>query len=115
MQTTTMHKLRRRIRVRSRIHGTALRPRLTVHITAKHITAQLIDDDAGKTLGYATTVKATAAKGTMTERAIWVGKEIAASGKKNKISKVVFDRAGRLYHGRLAALAEAARSEGLEF
>jgi large subunit ribosomal protein L18 len=55
MQTTTMHKLRRRIRVRSRIHGTALRPRLTVHITAKHITAQLIDDDAGKTLGYATT------------------------------------------------------------
>ncbi len=110
----TTQLARRRARVRSRVSGTPERPRLTVHVTNKHITAQLIDDTKNITLGYVTTVKS-AAKGTMTERAVWVGKEIAAAAKTHKIKAVVFDRAGRLYHGRLHALAEAARAEGLEF
>ncbi len=105
---------RRRARVRSRISGTSERPRLTVHITNKHITAQLVDDTKAVTLAYVTTVKSTA-KGTMTERAVWVGKTIATAAKAHKVKAVVFDRAGRLYHGRLHALAEAARAEGLEF
>ncbi len=114
MQTTLVKKERRRIRVRSRIFGVPDRPRLTVHVTNRHITAQLIDDEAGKTLAYVTTVKANT-KGNMSEKAAWVGKQIAEAAKKNKVKSVVFDRAGRLYHGRLHALAEAARSEGLEF
>jgi large subunit ribosomal protein L18 len=114
MTMTSTQSDRRRARVRSRISGTPERPRLTVSITNKHITAQVIDDTQGKTLAYATTVK-TDTKGTMTERAESIGKAIASDAKKHKISKVVFDRAGRLYHGRLQALAEAARKEGLEF
>lgn len=114
MNMTTSQLARRRARVRSRVSGTPQRPRLTAHITNKHITAQLVDDVKGVTLGYVTTVKSEA-KGTMTEKAAWVGKQIATEAKKHKIKSVVFDRAGRLYHGRLHALAEAARTEGLEF
>ncbi len=114
MLQTTIQKARRRARVRSRIHGTAQRPRLTVHVTNRHITAQLIDDDNMTTLGYVTSVKSST-KGTMTERATEIGTKIAAVAKKRNITAVVFDRAGRLYHGRLHALAEAARSAGLEF
>jgi large subunit ribosomal protein L18 len=106
---------RRRARVRSRISGTAVRPRLSVKITNRHITAQLIDDTTSTTLAFATTVKNAAAKGTMTDRSVLIGKEIAEQAKKHKIKAVVFDRNGRLYHGRLHALAEAARNEGLEF
>ena len=101
-------------RTRARLHGTAERPRLTVHISNKHITAQIINDDAGQTLAYATTVGSKHA-GPMTDKAAAIGTEIAKLGKKAKVSKVVFDRGSRLYAGRLAALADAARKEGLEF
>jgi large subunit ribosomal protein L18 len=105
---------RRRARIRSRIAGTAQRPRLSVKITQMHVVAQLIDDTNGRTLAYVSTV-ASKAKGTMAERAAWAGDQIATGAKSKKIKQVVFDRGGRLYHGRLHALAEAARKGGLEF
>lgn len=104
----------RKNRVRSTVSGTAERPRLTVSISNLHISAQIIDDVAGKTLAAATTV-GTKAKGTMTEKAAIVGKDIAAKAKKAKVTAVVFDRNGRRYAGRLKSLADAARKEGLEF
>lgn len=108
-------KLQRRVaRVRAQVRGTADRPRLAVAVTNKHVTAQIIDDTAGVTLAYATTVK-NDAKGTMTEKAAGIGEQIAKAAKSKKVTKVVFDRHGRLYHGRLDALAEAARKNGLEF
>ena len=104
----------RKNRVRARVHGTAERPRLTVTISNMHVSAQVIDDDTAVTLAAATTVgkKAT---GTMTEKCAAIGTEIAKAAKKKKITKVVFDRNGRQYAGRLSALADAARKEGLEF
>jgi large subunit ribosomal protein L18 len=107
------HSLRKG-RIRSRISGTAERPRLTVTISNLHVSAQIIDDVAGKTLASATTV-GSKQTGTMTERAAWVGTEIAKKAKKAKITTVVFDRNGRAYAGRLSALADAVRKEGLEF
>ena len=104
----------RKNRVRSTVSGTAERPRLTVTISNLHISAQIIDDVAGKTLAAATTV-GTKAKGTMTEKAAIVGKDVAAKAKKAKVTAVVFDRNGRRYAGRLKSLADAARKEGLEF
>ena len=101
-------------RTRARLHGTAQRPRLSVHISNKHITAQIINDDTGKTLAYATTV-GTKLTGSMSEKAAAIGAEIAKLGKKAKVTQVVFDRGSRLYAGRLSALADAARKEGLEF
>lgn len=101
-------------RTRANIHGTSERPRLTVHISNMHITAQIINDDAGSTLAYATTV-GSKLSGTKTEKAAKIGEEIAKKAKKAKITKVVFDRGSRLYAGRLTALADAARKEGLEF
>ncbi|HET9722106.1 MAG TPA: 50S ribosomal protein L18 [Candidatus Saccharimonadales bacterium] len=105
---------RRAHRVASRVRGTSERPRLAVSTSNLHITAQLIDDTKGLTVAYASTVgqKLT---GTMTERAAVVGKDIAAKAKKAKVKSVVLDRGSRLYHGRIKALAEAARQEGLEF
>ena len=104
----------RKNRTRAKIHGTAERPRLSVNISNIHVTAQLIDDDKGVTLAYATTV-GSKQKGSKTELAAFVGSEIAEKAKKAKISKVVFDRGAHLYAGRLSALADAARKEGLEF
>lgn len=104
----------RKSRVRAKVSGTAERPRLSVYISNMHVSAQLIDDAAGKTLAAATTVGAKI-KGTMTEKCAIVGTEIAKKAKKAKINAVVFDRNGRQYAGRLQALAEAARKEGLEF
>ena len=101
-------------RTRARIHGTSERPRLTVFFSNQHIVAQIIDDDKGKTLVYATTV-GSKLTGTKTEKAAKIGEEIANKAKKAKISKVVFDRGSKLYAGRMSALAEAARKEGLEF
>lgn len=113
------HKLqnlvRRKHRIRAVVSGTPERPRLSVHVSNKHISAQIIDDTTHATLAAATTVGNKAAKGTMTERAVLVGAEIAKKAKAAKVRQVVFDRGGKLYHGRIKALADAARAEGLEF
>lgn len=103
----------RKLRVRRKVTGTTERPRLTVTISNLHISAQIIDDSAHKTLASATTV-GSKAKGTMTEKAVAVGKDIAAKAKKAKITTVVFDRNGRQYAGRLKALADTVRQEGIE-
>lgn len=113
------HKLQNRVlrknRVRAKVSGTTERPRLSVHISNRHITAQVIDDTQHKTVAYVSTVGTKAAKGSMTERATWVGSEIAKKAKAAKVKAVVFDRGSRLYHGRMQALADAARNAGLEF
>lgn len=112
------HKLdnltRRKHRVRAVVSGSQERPRLSVHVSHKHVTAQLIDDTSHKTIVYVSTVgqKAT---GTLTDKATWAGGEIAKKAKVAKVRQVVFDRNGRLYHGRIKALADAARAGGLEF
>lgn len=111
------NRLQRKGRIRAKISGTKERPRLAVHMSLQHINAQLIDDDSHHTIVSATTVgKTTNMKGkTMTEKASVVGVELAKRAKKAGITKVVFDRGGKPYHGRIKALAEAARKEGLEF
>ena len=120
MSKQLAHKLhnraQRRGRIRSVVSGTAVRPRLSVYISNLHVTAQLIDDTTHQTLGYATTIgNKVAATGTMTAKAAVIGEQIAQQAKTAKIKTVVFDRGGKLYHGRVAALAEAARKSGLEF
>jgi large subunit ribosomal protein L18 len=107
-------KLQRKRRVRSKIFGTAERPRLSVSASLAHVRVQLIDDEAGKTLAYASDEKIKEKK-TKTEKAVKVGEEIAEKAAKAGIKKVVFDRGAKLYHGRVKALAEAARAKGLEF
>jgi len=104
----------RKNRVRSKITGSAERPRLTVTISNMHVSAQLVDDVNAVTVASATTVgkKST---GTMTEKCASVGTDLAKKAIKNKITNVVFDRNGRQYASRLKALADAARKEGLEF
>ncbi len=104
----------RKNRIRAKISGTTERPRLTVSISNKHVSAQIIDDTKGATLVASTTV-GTKQTGTITEQAAFVGADIAKKAKKAKINAVVFDRNGRLYAGRLSAFAEAARKEGLGF
>lgn len=111
----THNKLQRKNRVRSVVSGTTKRPRLAVHISNRHVTAQVIDDTTGKTLVHASTSGSKSAKGTMTELAAGVGAEIAKKAKAAKIKQVVLDRGSRLYHGRIKALADAARENGLEF
>jgi large subunit ribosomal protein L18 len=101
-------------RVRAVIAGTADRPRLSVHVSNMHVTAQIIDDANSKTLAYVTTV-GQKQSGSMVEKAAVVGKEIAVIAKKAKVNKVVFDRGAKKYHGRVKALADAAREGGLEF
>lgn len=109
-----LNRTLRKNRVRSKVTGTSERPRLSVTISNKHISAQLIDDVAGRTLASATTV-GTKATGTMSEKATLIGSEIGKKSKKSNIGAVVFDRNGRQYGARLSALADAARKEGLEF
>jgi len=104
----------RAARVRAKVSGTAARPRLTVTISNKHISAQLIDDVSHNTIAAATTV-GSKQTGTMTEQAAVIGTDIAKKAKKAKITAIVFDRNGRKYAQRLASLADAARKEGLEF
>ena len=108
------NKLLRKNRVRSTVSGTTERPRLSVYISNMHVHAQVIDDTVGKTLASSTSA-ASEVKGSLSEKAAWVGTDIAKKAKKAKVTKVVFDRNGRKYHGRLKALAEAARAGGLEF
>jgi large subunit ribosomal protein L18 len=106
---------RRRRRVRTAIKSRAgARPRLSVHRTGKHIYAQIIDDAAGKTVAAASTLGSDAS-GANIDAAAKVGKDIAAAAKKAGVSAVVFDRGGFLFHGRVKALADAAREGGLEF
>lgn len=111
----TITRQRGRARIRAKINGTPERPRLVATISNRHIVAQIIDDSSGKTLASATTNHKALKKGTMTEKATQIGTEIAEAAAKTKVKRVVFDRAGRIYHGRLHALAEAARAKGLEF
>lgn len=106
---------RRKHRVRAKVTGSASRPRLSVFISNLNVTAQIIDDSSHKTLAYSTTIGSKTAKGTLTEKASIIGSEIAVKAKSAKIKQVVFDRNGRLYHGRIKALADAARAGGLEF
>ena len=110
---------RRKFRTRKSIFGTPERPRLSVFRSDKHITAQLVDDYAGKTLAYLSTVKADVRgelkNGGNIAAAKKVGAAIAARAKEIGITKVAFDRGGRMYHGRIKALAEAARQGGLKF
>jgi large subunit ribosomal protein L18 len=107
-------KIRRHKRVRAKISGTAKLPRLCVFRSAKHMYAQLIDDVKGKTLLSANDLKIKKTKGK-TESAKELGKAIAKLAIENKIEKVVFDRAGYQYHGRVKAVAEGAREGGLKF
>jgi len=109
-----LNKSLRKNRVRSKVTGTTERPRLTVTISNKHVSAQIIDDSKQHTLAAATTV-GTKQTGSISEQAALVGAEIAKKAKKAKVTAVVFDRNGRQYAGRLSALADAARKEGLEF
>ena len=111
-------RLRRHRRVRKKIHGTALRPRLAVFRSNKHLSVQLIDHDAGVTLAAASTNEADLranGSGASVEAATRVGTLVAERAKAAGIDKVVFDRGGFAYHGRIAAVASAAREAGLEF
>jgi len=108
-------RLRRHRRVRGKVAGTAERPRLVVFRSNRGIFAQLVDDEAGRTLASATWLAQRSHKGTKTEQAAEVGKALAAAAKKAGIETCVFDRAGYLYHGRVKALAEGAREGGLRF
>ncbi len=109
-----MKSIFRANRTRAKLHGTADRPRLSVHISNSHITAQLINDDKGATLCYATTV-GSKITGNKTEQCAKIGETLAKKAVKLNIKKAVFDRGSRLYAGRMSALADAARKEGLEF
>lgn len=106
--------LRRKRRVRARVFGTAARPRLVVSRSIRSTSCQLIDDEAGQTLA-AVTEREAKATGSKSLRAAAVGRAIAEKAKGLNITSVVFDRNGRLYHGRVRALAEAARAAGLAF
>jgi large subunit ribosomal protein L18 len=114
LEKKTLNKGLRKGRVRSKISGTADRPRLSVLISNMHISVQLIDDIKQHTMASSSTVGGKMT-GTTTERAALIGVDIAKKAKKAKIETVVFDRNGHKYAKRLQALAEAARKEGLRF
>jgi large subunit ribosomal protein L18 len=111
-------RIRRHRRVRKKIHGTATRPRLAVYRSNKHLSVQLIDDEVGRTIAAVSTVEAdlrSSGSGSSVEAATRVGTLIAERAKSAGITTVVFDRGGFAYHGRIAAVAAAAREAGLEF
>ena len=112
-------RIRRHHRIRNRVHGTAERPRLAVNRSGKHIYAQVIDDDAAKTLVSASTrmkaLKDGVKSGANIKAAAAVGTKLAEAAVAAGIKKVTFDRGGSRYHGRVKALADAARKGGLEF
>ena len=111
-------RISRHRRVRKKVHGTATRPRLAVYRSNKHISVQVIDDDAGITLAAASTVETAqreAGNGSSVAAATRIGELIAERAKAAGVTTVVFDRGGFAYHGRVAAIAEAARDGGLEF
>ena len=110
-------RTRRHVRLRKKVSGTPERPRLAVHRSSRHITVQLIDDLAGNTLAHASSLDADVVSldGDKKAKATKVGELIAARAKAAGVTAVVFDRGGLAYHGRIAALADAAREGGLEF
>ena len=113
-QDRKVNRSKRHKRVRVHVVGTPERPRLAVFRSLNHLYAQLIDDTASRTVAAASTVELKA-KGNGMTQAMDVGKAIAAKAKAAGVSSVVFDRGGFLYHGRIKALADAAREAGLEF
>jgi large subunit ribosomal protein L18 len=110
-------RLRRQVRGRKKVSGTAVRPRLVVTRSSKHITCQVVDDLVGKTLAYASTMETDLRgfEGDKTAKAKKVGELVAERAKEIGVASVVFDRAGNKYHGRIAALADGAREGGLTF
>ena len=109
-------RLKKKVRIRKKVFGTEERPRLVVFRSAKHIYAQLVNDDIGKTIIEASTVTAKEASSMCgVDAAKTIGKEIAKKAQSKNISSVVFDRGGYLYHGRIKALADGAREAGLSF
>ena len=114
-ESKNVSRLRRHARVRNKISGTAATPRLCVYRSNKNIEAQLIDDVKGVTLVSSSSMALKLENGSNVEAAAAVGKDIATKAVAKKIKKVVFDRSGYIYHGRVKALAEAAREAGLEF
>jgi len=116
-KTSRAARVRRHERVRKTVEGTAGRPRLAVYRSLTHIYAQVIDDERGHTLAAASDTESALkdGKGTKTERAKAVGSAVARKAKAAGVTRVVFDRGGNKYHGRVKALADAARESGLEF
>ena len=112
-KTREQQRHRRHLRVRKKVSGTPDRPRLVIFRSLKHISAQIIDDVAGRTL--LTVTSSDLESGKKTEKSLEVGKRVAARAKEAGITKVVFDRAGYKYHGRVKAVADGARKGGLEF
>jgi len=114
---SSVGRARRHLRVRKKVSGTAVRPRLVVTRSARHMVAQVVDDNAGVTLVSASTMEADlrGASSDKTAKARKVGELVAERAKKAGIEAVVFDRGGNKYHGRVAALAEGAREGGLAF
>ena len=115
--SATNARARRAFRVRKKVSGTASRPRLVVSRSSRHLFVQVIDDTQGKTLAYASTMETDlrADKGDKTAKSKAVGALVASRAKAAGVSTVVFDRAGNKYHGRIAAVADSARENGLEF
>lgn len=115
-QSLKLHnRAQRKNRIRATVRGTSERPRLSVNISNTNVSAQIIDDTKHHTVAAVSTANNKVATGTMTEKAKWVGAEVAAAAKKIGITSVVFDRNGKKYHGRVKALADVAREKGLEF
>lgn len=108
-------RVKKHVRIRKKVFGTPERPRLSVFRSANHIYAQIVDDANGKTLVAMSTVSAKSMNGKPKDAASHIGAEIAKLAQQKKISTVVFDRGGYLYHGRVKALADAAREAGLKF
>jgi large subunit ribosomal protein L18 len=113
----TASRIKRHERLRLKVAGTEARPRLAIFRSLSHIYAQVIDDTSGKTIAAASSLEATlkGATGTKSDDATAVGKLVAERAKEAGVDKVVFDRAGFKYHGRVRSLAEAAREAGLDF
>jgi large subunit ribosomal protein L18 len=118
-QERTQARSRVRVRIREKVHGSAERPRLAIFKSGKHIYAQVIDDSSGRTVAQASSldsdVKAKGKAGANVAMAGRVGELVAHRAKEKGVARVVFDRGGYIYHGKVRALADAARKGGLEF
>lgn len=115
LQKVQNQSRRRTNRVRKSLSVASDRPRLSVFVSNRHVVAQIIDDTKDHTLAYSTSEKAKLADGSLSDKAKWVGEDIAKKAKAAKVTQVVFDRRDKQYHGRIKVLADAARNAGLEF